>query len=78
MLQEAAFKTAPEPDLTAWLVKRAHRRYGLAMPHAKVGQAWAWLAEAGYANDGQVHDGSGVGITPGIPRFEPTLGWFEP
>ena len=26
LLQEAAFKAAPEPDLTAWLVKRAHRR----------------------------------------------------
>lgn len=29
MLQEAAFKSRPEPDATAWLVARAHRRYGL-------------------------------------------------
>lgn len=28
LLQEAAFKALPEKNLTAWLIKRAHRRYG--------------------------------------------------
>ena len=29
LLQEAAFKEKPEPNVTQWLVQRAHRRYGL-------------------------------------------------
>jgi alpha-N-acetylglucosaminidase len=29
LLQESAFKAAPEANLTEWLVLRAHRRYGL-------------------------------------------------
>ena len=58
-----AFKDHPEPDLTAWLVKRAHRRYGLGGAGSNdpdVAAAWAELGRSGYANDGPVHDGSGV------------------
>ena len=41
LLQEAAFKAAPEPNLTDWLVRRAHRRYGLLGGHnADVAAAW--------------------------------------
>ena len=71
LLQEAAFKAAPEPDLTAWLVKRAHRRYGLTEPNADVASAWADLGASGYSNDGPVHDGSGVGKMPaaGFPEW---------
>ena len=52
LLQEAAFKAAPEPNLTDWLVRRAHRRYGLLGGHnADVAGAWAALGASGYAID---------------------------
>eukprot|EP01052_Picozoa_sp_SAG31_P001184 SAG31_NODE_39_length_31377_cov_5.971482_15_plen_665_part_00 len=62
LLQEAAFKDAAEANLTDWLVRRAHRRYGLlrsASDH--VGSAWADIGRSGYAHDGQVHDPTAVG-----------------
>ena len=34
LLQEAAFKAAPESNITEWLVRRAHRRYGLLSPQS--------------------------------------------
>ena len=64
LLQEAAFRAAPEPNVTRWLVQRAHRRYGLqaAGAHdANVAAAWGALAASGYAIDRGVNDGSGVG-----------------
>ena len=65
LLQEAAFKAAPEPDLTAWLVTRAHRRYGLHdAPDPDVTAAWVALRNAGYANDGPTHDPTGVANMP--------------
>ncbi len=76
LLQEAAFKAAPEPDLTAWLVKRAHRRYGLTEPNADVASAWADLGASGYSNDGPVHDGSGVGKMPAA-GFPPWMGFLD-
>ena len=48
LLQEAAFKTAPEPHIKEWLVKRAHRRYGLTAMDADVKQAWYDLGLSGY------------------------------
>jgi alpha-N-acetylglucosaminidase len=69
LLQEAAFKAAPERNLTAWLVKRAHRRYGLqaagAAENADVAAAWAALGASGYARNEAVSDTTGVGISPG-------------
>ena len=64
LLQEAAFKAAPEPNVTEWLVARAHRRYGLSGgggrdPH--VTAAWGALAASGYAIDKGVGDATGVG-----------------
>ena len=40
---EAAFKAAPEPNITEWLIKRAHRRYNLAggPVNQHVASAWA-------------------------------------
>lgn len=61
LLQEAAFKAAPETDVTAWLVRRAHRRYGLNSGDVDVTQAWAELAASGYANDAPVDDTTNVG-----------------
>jgi len=73
LLQEAAFKAAPEVNLTAWLVRRAHRRYGLVggETDADVTSAWAGLGASGYANEGPVHDGTGVGQVPakGFPDW---------
>ena len=62
LLQEAAFKAAPETDVTAWLVRRAHRRYGLNGGDEDVTQAWAELAASGYANDAPVDDTTNVGM----------------
>lgn len=64
LLQEAAFKTAPESDLTAWFVRRAHRRYGLDVQVPSVASAWTDLHMSVYSNDGAVHDGTGVGLMP--------------
>jgi hypothetical protein len=60
LLQEAAFKDTNEANLTDWLVKRAHRRYGLPTHDQDVGSAWADIGRSGYANDGQVHDPTAV------------------
>eukprot|EP01052_Picozoa_sp_SAG31_P076747 SAG31_NODE_36044_length_317_cov_0.706422_1_plen_92_part_10 len=50
LLQEAAFKSAPESNLTQWLINRAHRRYGLKnTPDADVSRAWTDVRNAGYA-----------------------------
>ena len=74
LLQEAAFKAAPERNLTAWLVKRAHRRYGLqaagAGENADVAAAWGELGASGYANNGNVHDGTAVGLLIPEPSWE--------
>jgi len=61
-LQEASFKAAPEPNITDWLIRRAHRRYGLPyVPrNADVAAAWAALGASGYAIDKGVNDGTGV------------------
>ena len=64
LLQEAAFKQTPEPDITSWLIKRAHRRYGLLGQdryNLNVSNAWVALGASGYARDLSVGDSSGVG-----------------
>jgi alpha-N-acetylglucosaminidase len=73
LLQESAFKDAAEANLTDWLVRRAHRRYGLLSRESRqqgiataaadhhVGSAWAEIGRSGYAHDGQVHDPTAVG-----------------
>ena len=62
LLQEAAFKEAPERNVTDWLIRRAHRRYGLsnAARNTAVTEAWAALGASGYAIDKGVGDGTGV------------------
>jgi alpha-N-acetylglucosaminidase len=71
VLQEAAFKEKAEANVTEWLVKRAHRRYGLsdgipgaatAVENPEVASAWANIGGSGYAHDGQVHDPTGVAL----------------
>jgi alpha-N-acetylglucosaminidase len=61
LLQESAFKPNAESNVTDWLVRRAHRRYGLLAPSWDVGSAWADIGESGYGHDGQVHDPTAVG-----------------
>jgi hypothetical protein len=60
LLQEAAFKAVPETNLTTWLVRRAHRRYGLDQNNAHVTAAWVALGASGYAIDKGVGDSTGV------------------
>ena len=62
LLQEAAFKTEPEPNITTWLIARAHRRYGLAAAaDTDVVEAWADIARSGYSNNAPVLDSTLVG-----------------
>ena len=66
LLQEAAFKTKPEPNITTWLITRAYRRYGLAAAGAgavdtDVAEAWADIARSGYNNNALVSDSTLVG-----------------
>jgi alpha-N-acetylglucosaminidase len=62
LLQEAAFKNAPESNVTSWLIKRAHRRYGLvAAVDSDVASAWAGIAASGYSNNALVSDSTLVG-----------------
>ena len=69
LLQEAAFKTGPERNITEWLVQRAYRRYGLQaagtststkVMNPDVAAAWAALGASGYAFDKGVSDSTGV------------------
>ena len=79
LLQEAAFKESAEANLTDWLVRRAHRRYGLisapAVRNPDVGSAWAAIARSGYAHDGQVHDPTAVGTLHPSITSEPWTGF---
>jgi hypothetical protein len=54
LLQEAAFKSAPERNLTDWLVRRAHRRYGL-LP-----------AVRGAVRGGGINGGGGSSVNPDV------------
>ena len=80
LLQEAAFKAAPEPNITEWLVRRAHRRYGLlgaggsGSRDAHVTAAWAGLAASGYTIDKGVGDSTGVGQIDVFDRLLPPGG----
>ena len=74
LLQESAFKDAAESNLTDWLVRRAHRRYGLSAPNREVGAAWADIGGSGYAHDGAVHDPTAVG-TLSPSNSEPWTGF---
>jgi hypothetical protein len=64
LLQEAAFKTSHEPNLTEWLIKRAHRRYGLIAHNSAVAVVWANLRASAYTSNGEgfrdTHDNTGV------------------
>lgn len=72
LIQEAAWRSAPLPDPAAWLVRRAHRRYGLwntsshgPITNKLVVQAWSALANSSYSEDLTVSEGTGVGLLPG-------------
>ena len=74
LLQESAFKAAAESNVTDWLVRRAHRRYGLPAPNWEVASAWADIGDSGYAHDGDVHDPTAVG-TLSPSNWEPWTGF---
>lgn len=61
---EAAFRPAPLTDPAVWLVARAQRRYGLALPNPNITAAWMALAAGPYALDGTLSDGTGVAELP--------------
>lgn len=57
---DANWRTKPVDDVTAHIVERSHRRYGLAAPSADVTEAWQLLVASAYAQDLSVQDGTGV------------------
>lgn len=62
ILQEAPFRTEPLPDVGAYFVARAHRRYGVqGGPSASVTAAWTALAGGAYNMNAGVGDATGVG-----------------
>jgi hypothetical protein len=75
LLQEAAFRSGPVDDLPAWLVRRAHRRYGAPLPfqgpvpaeriNPYVDAAWRNLSASAYSVELGVGDSTGVGLFPG-------------
>eukprot|EP01062_Namystynia_karyoxenos_P074682 TRINITY_DN7162_c0_g1_i1.p1 TRINITY_DN7162_c0_g1~~TRINITY_DN7162_c0_g1_i1.p1 ORF type:complete len:853 (+),score=247.35 TRINITY_DN7162_c0_g1_i1:791-3349(+) len=62
---EQNWRAARVPDVTAHVVARAHRRYGLSQPSAAVTSAWTLLANSAYTQDLSVQDGTGVPHLPG-------------
>jgi alpha-N-acetylglucosaminidase len=70
LIQGAPWRTGPVPNITDWLVVRAHRRYGLRKVSAAVAEAWRLLGESSYQDDLSVHDETGVGLLspPADPR----------
>jgi hypothetical protein len=78
LLQEAAFKSGAEPNTTAWLIKRAQRRYRLDIANVNITRAWSLVGKSGYANNGEVHDGTAVGLPPpGHAEYEPWNGFAQ-
>lgn len=71
-------RQASVSDITANIVLRSHRRYGLTQPNAFVTQAWSLLVNSTYAQDLSVQDNSGIPHFPGgssqfeNDRFTPT------
>jgi len=64
------FREARVQDITAHVVARAHRRYGLGgAPSAAVDQAWGLLVGSAYAQDLSVQDGTAVGRLRGSSQF---------
>ena len=75
LMAEVNFHSEPVADLVAHVVKRAHRRYGLANPSSPVSEAWSLLADGVYTEDLSVQDGTGVAHIPGwdLKHFDPDL-----
>ena len=73
LVAESSFHTGPLPDSTAWLVDRAHRRYGLTVRNADVAAAWTALAASVYgsATVKVTHDMTGVALMDAVidPNF---------
>ncbi len=75
LLQEASYRPAALDDIPAWLVRRAHRRYGIPLPfqgqvppsriNPYVDAAWRNLSASSYSVELGVGDSTGVGLFPG-------------
>ena len=62
MINEANFRTGPRGDVAAYLVARAHRRYGALQPVPAVAAAWSALAASYYDVDLGTSDDTGVAL----------------
>lgn len=60
LIAQSSFASGPQPDVAAWLVRRAHVRYGLVEENVDVTAAWRALASSVYAADQPSHDTTGV------------------
>jgi hypothetical protein len=59
------FRSARVPNITAHVIERSHRRYGLASEVPEVSRAWSLLVDSAYAQDLSVQDKTGVAHLPG-------------
>jgi hypothetical protein len=59
------FRSKRVEDISAHIVERSHRRYGLQTLEPKVRDAWNLLVESVYSQDVSVQDGTGVPHLPG-------------
>eukprot|EP00750_Incisomonas_marina_P029224 INCI7077.3.p1 GENE.INCI7077.3~~INCI7077.3.p1 ORF type:complete len:931 (+),score=162.20 INCI7077.3:195-2987(+) len=64
------WRTAPEPNITAHVIGRSFRRYGLVEYDDAVAQSWALLVESGYNQDLSVQDNTAVPHLRGTTQFE--------
>jgi hypothetical protein len=75
LMADVNFHSQPVTDLVAYVVKRAHRRYGLMNSNSAISEAWTLLADGVYTEDLSVQDGTGVAHIPGwdLQHFDQDL-----
>jgi hypothetical protein len=67
VIQGAPWRSGPIDNMSRHVVRRAHRRYGLARHSPAVAEAWTLLEQSSYAEDLGVGDDTGVGQFPLVP-----------
>jgi alpha-N-acetylglucosaminidase len=61
----AHWRTGPVADISAHMVERAHRRYGLTAYSPEVAAAWSGMVASVYSQDVGVQDPTGIPHLPG-------------
>jgi alpha-N-acetylglucosaminidase len=58
------FREAPVENITAHMITRSHRRYGLSKWNDKIAEAWSLLVDSAYSQDLSVQDYTGIPHLP--------------